>query len=372
MCVNALQDHLARIADAKEPVYLEDWFHFWAADSVAGLVFSGNFGFLKEGRDIGGSIANIRSFLLYLSITAHAYWLHDIFLGNPILKWIGFKPTQHIMDTTSAAAEKRRLNPDAGQDMIEQWSFALRKVDIPNFHESDLVQNAASTITAGSEATAVSLHSVVYHCVKYPAVYEKLRAEIDAAQSAGKLSPTVQASEALALPYLQAVLKETLRFFPPVPSAQPRKVPPQGLEIGGTRFPYGATLSVNPLVIQHSEECYGPTAKQFIPERWLSGNDQNEPLGKEEGLDTKDEGKSKALDKYFIPFGLGYNSCPGRPVAFIELSKAAAMLVREFEFTEAVPGSEWKYLNRFGVAPHDWPVYVRKREKRDEGAVGRV
>ena len=343
-CLEGLRAHLCRFADAHEPVDLRDWFHYWTYDSVAGLVFSGNFGFLEKGTDIGGSIANSRVFLLYLTITAHAYWLHDVFLGNPILKWIGFKPTQHIMDTTEAAAEKRRRSPEAGQDMIEQWAMALRKSDVKDFKESDLVQNAASTITAGSDTTAVTLQSLIYYWLRYPAVYETLVTEVDAADAAGRLSPTVKASEAMSLPYLQAVLKECLRYFPPVPSGLPRKVPAGGLDIGGTRFPAGATLSVNPQVIQHSTECFGPTAKEFVPERWLG----------EEG---------KALEKYFITFGQGYNSCPGRQIAFAQLSKAGAMLIREFEFVQVDKGKPWEYKNRFGVHPHGWPVYITRRTK---------
>ncbi|KAI0554689.1 benzoate 4-monooxygenase cytochrome P450 [Xylaria curta] len=349
-CLDKLQAHLLRLAETHEPVNLEKWFFFWSSDSVAGLVFSGTFGFLDAARDIGNSIANARVFLLYLSITAHAYWIHDLLFGNPLLKYIGFKPKQHIMDTTERAVEARRRNPDAGQDMIEQWGLAFRKTHIPGFKEEDLVQNAASTVTAGVETTAVTLHSFVYHCAHHPEVRRKVYAEIDAAQAAGQLSSTIKASEVLHLPYLQAVLKEILRFFPPVPSAQPRKVPPGGLTIGDQTLPAGSTVSVNPLVIQHSEECYGPTARQFIPERWLG----------EEG---------KTLEKYFITFGQGYNSCPGRPIAFIQLSKAAAMLTREFEFEEANKGSEWKYLNRFGVSPTDWPVYIKKRVHKSGDAV---
>ena len=276
--------------------------------------------------------------MLYLSVTAHAYWIHDILLGNPVLKWFGFKPKQHIMDTT-----------EAGQDMIEQWGSSLHKTKITHLKEQDFVQNAASTITAGSDTSAAALHAFVYYTVRHPLIHASVVAELDAAHAAGRLSTTIQASEALSLPYLQAVLKECLRVFPPVPSGLPRRIPDEGLFIGGRYFPAGTTLSVNPHAIHRSPECFGRTANNFVPERWLG----------EEG---------KALEKYFVPFGQGYNSCPGRSIAFILLRTAAAMLVREFEFRE-VEGKPWKYENRFTVVPHSWPCYVRKRDWRAESVV---
>ena len=356
-CLNGLQSHFSRLAAAHTPVNLGEWFVYWQFDAVAGLVFSGSFGFLDQAKDIGGSIANSKVFMVYLSITAHMYWVHDLLLANPLLKLIGFKPTQHILDTTERGVEMRRRNPEAGQDMIEQWGLAYRKMKkdgktaIPDFKESDLVQNAASTITAGADTVAVALHSFIYHLHRYPTVKAKVVAEIDAAQAAGKLSPTIQASEALALPYLQAVLKETLRFFPPVPSAFPRKVPAGGLVIGGRRFEAGVTLSVNPHVIHQSTECFGPSAGEFVPERWLGG----------------DEAKNRNLEKYFVTFGQGYNSCPGKQIAFIQLSKGAAMLMREFDFEPVVQGREWVYKNRFNVSPTGWEVYVRERKRGREG-----
>ena len=341
-CLNALEAHLTRFADTEKPVNLGEWFAYWSFDSIAGLVFGGSFGFLEQAKDIGGAIANIHFLALYLSITANAQWIHELLFGNPILKWVGFKPKQHIMDTTEAATEARRRKPEAGHDMIEQWGLALRKTKTPSLKEEDLIQNAGSTVTAGAETSPTALQAFVYYCLRHPTVQAKLVAEVDAAQTAGQLSPTIQASEALNLPYLQAVLKECLRIFPPVPAGLPRKVPTGGLEIGGRRFPAGATVSVNPHVMHRNRECFGPKADEFIPERWLG----------EEG---------KALDKCFVAFGQGYNSCPGRQIAFIQLSKAAAMLTREFEFQQVEKGSSWTYENRFTVLVHDWSCYVRKR-----------
>lgn len=49
----------------------------------------------------------------------------------------------------------------------------------------------------------------------------------------------------------------------------PRVAPKGGVTIGGTYFPQGVTLTVNPSVIHNSKEIWGPDAREFNPDRWL-------------------------------------------------------------------------------------------------------
>jgi cytochrome P450 len=54
-----------------------------------------------------------------------------------------------------------------------------------------------------------------------------------------------------------------------------------------------------------------------------------------------------------VAFGAGYNQCPGRNLAHLEVSKTIAMLMRDYEIELVNPKKEWKYENHFIVAPHD-------------------
>lgn len=54
--------------------------------------------------------------------------------------------------------------------------------------------------------------------------------------------------------------------------ALPRVVPEGGLTIGDRHFSRGTVLSINPWVIHHSKECWGPDAREFNPDRWLGKN----------------------------------------------------------------------------------------------------
>ena len=62
------------------------------------------------------------------------------------------------------------------------------------------------------------------HLVMSPRVVEKLRAEIDSHD----ISSPITDAEARKMPYLQAVIKEGLRIFPPVVGLMSKEVPPGG------------------------------------------------------------------------------------------------------------------------------------------------
>jgi cytochrome P450 len=75
-----------------------------------------------------------------------------------------------------------------------------------------------------------------YRLASIPGCIEKLRAEIRTLTS---YSDTIQLQ---ALPYLNALIYETLRLHPSIPSGGLRITPPHGLEIDGTFIPGGTTV----------------------------------------------------------------------------------------------------------------------------------
>ena len=115
--------------------------------------------------------------------------------------------------------------------------------------------------------------SILYHLLKNPTAYRKLRDEIDAATRAGQLSePFIRYNEASKLRYLDAVCKEGMRIHASIGYGLPRHVPPQGAHIAGEWFPGGYRVAVSPYLIQHDKSVFGEDADRFRPERWL-GND---------------------------------------------------------------------------------------------------
>ena len=75
-----------------------------------------------------------------------------------------------------------------------------------------------------------------------PRVLWRLRREIDEAVNNGCVSDPIQDSEARALPYLQACVKEGLRLFPPAAGLLKKVVPPEGDSLNGVFVPGGTEI----------------------------------------------------------------------------------------------------------------------------------
>ena len=116
------------------------------------------------------------------------------------------------------------------------------------------------------------MQSFSYHVLRDPAIYAKLKGELDEATAGGKLSDMPQWSEAQALPYFQACLKEAMRLRPAVGLNICRLVPPGGAEIAGQFFPGGVRIALNGWALHRDKETFGHDPEVFRPERWIEGD----------------------------------------------------------------------------------------------------
>lgn len=78
------------------------------------------------------------------------------------------------------------------------------------------------------------------------------------------------------LVYLDAVVKEGLRCFPPIPMSLPRYVPRGGREISGYSVPAGTIVSCQAYSLHRINEQVFPEPDRFWPERWLNEDGVNE------------------------------------------------------------------------------------------------
>ena len=150
---------------------------------------------------------------------------------------------------------------------------------------------------AGADSTSIVLRAIFYFLMKNPDKLAKIRAEIDAAFANGTLSHPAQYNAAITLPYLNAVIKESVRLFPSFQVSMPRYAPARGLELCGKHIPAGYRVGMNPYVVQRNQVAFGEDADNFRPERWLEG-----------------EERTRAMDKASISFGAGTRQCTGKNV----------------------------------------------------------
>ncbi|XP_021728630.1 cytochrome P450 76AD1-like [Chenopodium quinoa] len=173
---------------------------------------------------------------------------------------------------------------------------------------------------AGTDTTSITLEWAMTELLRNPTKMEKAKSELD--DVLGKKG-SMQESYISNLPYIQAVLKETLRLHPPVPLLIPHKAIKE-VQLCDYLVPKNSTLWVNVWWISHDPSVW-PNPECFSPERFL-----------EKEIDAKGQ------DFEFIPFGAGRRMCPGIPLAYRMLHLMLATLIHSFN---------WKYGN--GEHPED-------------------
>ncbi|KAJ3678021.1 hypothetical protein LUZ60_001824 [Juncus effusus] len=167
-------------------------------------------------------------------------------------------------------------------------------------------------LTAGSDSSAVTIEWALAELLNNPTILTKLREEIDEIVGTDRL---VQETDLPNLPYLQAVLKETMRLHPADPMTM--RISRKETTISGYTIPANTILFVNIWSIGKDPK-YWVDPLEFKPERFLEGSNVN--------LDVK--GQNLQL----IPFGSGMRTCPGIALAFTVMPVALAALIQCFDW----------------------------------------
>ena len=114
----------------------------------------------------------------------------------------------------------------------------------------EIISNSGVLLVAGSETTATLLSGATYYILSNLVVLKKLQAEIrDAFQSEDEITP-LSVRSAGKLPYMEAVLTESLRMYPPIPASLPRMTGSMGETIDGPFVPANVIASMADRTIQ--------------------------------------------------------------------------------------------------------------------------
>ena len=166
------------------------------------------------------------------------------------LKMLRLPSPQKLFDLAIEFLEKYKKSEAEEDDNTTTNSrartFAAKIVDLEREGKVtawDAQSACTNNIIAGSDTTAISLSSALYHIYTIPDALRKLREEIDGKVKDCTLSDPVTFEEAQKMPYLNAVISEALRVHPAVGVPLVRVVPAGGARIEGHFFPPGVSLS---------------------------------------------------------------------------------------------------------------------------------
>ncbi|PQE07536.1 cytochrome P450 protein [Rutstroemia sp. NJR-2017a BBW] len=221
---------------------------------------------------------------------------------------VNLQVLQHVKE--QAYAYINSAQDTKSRDSKSQYTLfdAIRDSSLPPNEKSidRLAHEAFVVIVAGGETTARSLAFAMYHIHANPRVLERLLEELTTAIPNATTPPSMKSLEKL--PYLSAVIKETLRISAMVTSRLPL-VCPEDL-VYNEWTPTSMTINS---VLRDPSIFSSPA--DFQPERWIQHDNQ-----------------PHELDAYFVAFGKGTRMCQGMNFAWAELYLAIAILVRRFKF----------------------------------------
>ncbi|KAF5937477.1 hypothetical protein HYC85_024983 [Camellia sinensis] len=189
-------------------------------------------------------------------------------------------------------------------------------------HKSqDIIKGTAlSLILGGSDTITATLTWTVSLLLNHPTVLKTAQQEVDMYVGHGKVR-WVDESDTKNLVYLQAIVKETLRLYPPGPLSLPRESI-QDCHVSGYYVPKGTRLIVNIWKLHH-DPCLSTDPDEFRPERFLTWQAKTNLRGQQ---------------FEFLPFGAGRRSCPGSTLAYQTLHLILARLLQGFNLT-ILPGN---------------------------------
>jgi cytochrome P450 len=175
--------------------------------------------------------------------------------------------------------------------------------------ESEILAAAVANMGAGADTVSTVLQALFYYLLRYYR-YESLQLLREEVDGAG-LSDILSYTEVQELPVLAACLKEAYCMHTPIGFGILRIS--NGAAVCGRYFPKGVILSVSPWVVHCHESIWGTDPETYNARRWL-------PQGKE------DEERIAAMERYLIPFGSGYGTCPGKNLAHMEMLKTVSLV----------------------------------------------
>ncbi|KAH7073023.1 cytochrome P450 monooxygenase-like protein [Paraphoma chrysanthemicola] len=318
------------------------WFQLYGFDVMTDIAFGRSFDMTKTGK-AHPALELMKKSLEPVGLFSYVPWFFMLLKDIPgltkdylkFLAWTGDQVMQRVK------MDKEIQERDVMSWLVEAYNKSPQKEGDKLLLQGD----ARLIIVAGSDTTSSTLTYAAYELATNPETFKALREELSAL---GKTMSSISLKDLQSCEYLNAVISETLRMHPPVPSGVMRDTPPEGITVGTTFIPGNITVVSPTYAVSRSNGAY-ELPNEFLPERWTS----------RPGL-VKDKSA-------YAPFSLGAYSCIGKQLALMELRIALFMLVTEFDicFAPGDDGSNFLYNDQdhFTIAIADLKLVFIPRKK---------
>lgn len=109
-----------KFAEEQTPTDIDKYLAYAAYDVLGEVFFSKPFGFVDQGKDLGGTLAAAKGSQAIASSLGYFQWLFFL-LANPLTTWLEILPFGFIYNASKSAVDKRRRSPDSRLDGLALW-----------------------------------------------------------------------------------------------------------------------------------------------------------------------------------------------------------------------------------------------------------
>jgi cytochrome P450 len=239
---------------------------------------------------------------------------HLRLLRGPGSPWRKMLASREVLDEiVFAEIAQRRREADPERMDVLSLLLAVRDESGEGFSDREVRDQLMTLMFAGHDTSTSTLTFMMYELARRPDVIEKLQAEQD--EVLGGEAPDLQKVER-EMPYLEMVLDEVLRLYPPAWIGPRRAV--RDFEFNGYTVPEGAYLNYCSWASHRIPEFF-PDPEAFLPERFSKERKAALPRGA------------------YVPFGGGKRICIGKRFGQIEVKLVATMLLQRLRL-DLLPG----------------------------------
>ncbi|XP_061344988.1 uncharacterized protein LOC133290862 [Gastrolobium bilobum] len=248
----------------------------------------------------------------------------------------GFKKTSKALDQLlEKIIKEHEQGSDVHKDFIDVLLSLMHRPIDPSDEQNHVIDRTnikaivLDMIAAAFETSATVVEWAFSELLKHPRVMKNLQEELDNVVGMKKL---VEENDLAKLSYLDIVIKETLRLYPPGPLV-PRESTEDAM-INGYFLEKNSRIIINLWAIGRDTKIWSNNAEVFCPERFIDKN-----------LDFR------GLDFQFIPFGSGRRGCPGIHLGLITVKLGVAQLAHCFswELPPTITPDDLDMSEKFGL-----------------------
>jgi cytochrome P450/NADPH-cytochrome P450 reductase len=245
---------------------------------------------------------------------------------------------------------ERKKNPTPASDHKDILDIMLTATDPQTgqrLSDENVRYQMVTFLIAGHETTSGLLSFAIHELLSNPSELARAREEVE--RALGTEEPRFEQLQHLT--YIDQILKETLRLWPPAPlfGLYSRE---KETTIGG-KYAIRAEQTVYALatMLHRDPAVWGPDPEKFDPSRFSP------------------EQVEKRAPNSWKPFGNGQRACIGRPFAMQEATLVLAMLLQRFDISQADANYKLKVRETLTLKPLDLFIHAKHRDAKRRDVV---